>query len=193
MATNLPIPRPPRTPTPPPDNPPDEADLPPRLSYNPNGLFPEAHTGLYPRELANSQAWSPTRATFNSVSPGYMQSGSGENGTGPFNFKPTVLSKSPVMKSVCEDGMQLRSPLTDMFRTLARGEVTSTSIVVFRIRSFWSRLPEPPWPCQIRFLFRRQKNIEPACLKSKTPGFGGASVICSLLGIRSGPPTALWQ
>ncbi|OXV11096.1 hypothetical protein Egran_01142 [Elaphomyces granulatus] len=97
MATNLPIPRPPRTPTPPPD---DETDIPSELSYNPNGLFPDTHTGFYPRELANFQgSWSPTRATFNSMSPGYIQTGSSENGTGPFNFKPTVLSKSPVVKS----------------------------------------------------------------------------------------------
>jgi hypothetical protein len=142
MATNLPIPRPPRTPTPPPDN---ETDLPSELSYNPNGLFPDTHTGFYPRELVNFQgSWSPTRATFNSMSPGYIQNGSSENGTGPFNFKPTILSKSPVVKSVCEVGMELRSQLTNIFRILGRDEVTSTSIVAYRIRSSWNRLPGLP-------------------------------------------------
>ncbi|KAF7594678.1 Endoplasmic reticulum zinc transporter [Aspergillus hancockii] len=104
MASNLPIPRPPRTPTPPPDDPsttPDDSGL---SGHDKNSLSPLVDTvpPLRNSSIAeDSTRLSPTRAAFNlSPSDNAPQNGQGDNGSaGPFNFQTTTMAKSPVVKS----------------------------------------------------------------------------------------------
>jgi hypothetical protein len=105
MASNLPIPQPPRTPTPPPDDPsiaPDHSGL---GGQDKDSLSPLVDTlpPLRNSSIAeDSTRLSPTRASFNlSPSDNAPQNGQGDNGSpGPFNFQTTTMAKSPVVKSV---------------------------------------------------------------------------------------------
>lgn len=107
MASNLPIPLPPRTPTPPLD------DLPsaPNHGSNPGALdqdslsplkdtFAQSRSGL---DTEDRKHLSPTRATFNlnpSESAVQNHGQSDPDPSGPFNFKTSTMAKSPVIKSV---------------------------------------------------------------------------------------------
>ncbi|KAL4754935.1 hypothetical protein BDW72DRAFT_164700 [Aspergillus terricola var. indicus] len=101
MASDMPLPVPPRTPTPPPDEPhsafsfpsrpPDRDTLSPLVESFPhrNGSDTEDRNRL-----------SPTRASFNSLSADTTQpNGQSEVSPGPFNFQTTTMAKSPVVKS----------------------------------------------------------------------------------------------
>lgn len=104
MASNLPIPIPPRTPTPPPDDPPSTSSQSPRLqdkdSLSPlRDTFPNLRGSLDP---SDANRLSPTRAGFNlSPADALQPSDQSDNASaGPFNFKTTTMAKSPVVKSV---------------------------------------------------------------------------------------------
>ncbi|KAH8704069.1 cation efflux family protein family [Talaromyces proteolyticus] len=100
MASSLPIPEPPRTPTPPPED--QDFNAPAHQLFNPDALSPMHNRTQLERSGGNtmnsSQPASPMSPTFGSAS------GDGNNGNasldpGPFNFQPTVLAKTPVAKS----------------------------------------------------------------------------------------------
>lgn len=103
MASDLPIPRPPRTPTPPPDDPPARDDVASQPSYDPNSLSPMMEP--LPHQDGAAAGGTNTSTPADSVSvdtPAQTQNSSTGDATaaGPFNFKPTVLAKGPVVKSV---------------------------------------------------------------------------------------------
>lgn len=114
MASELPIPAPPRTPTPLPDEEHQGMDglgldgvitSPTELSFDPNSLSPMRDHFLTGRYGSLSNPLSPgTPASFYSAmsndSAGSQSTVSGEDGRQPFNFQPMALSKSPVTKSV---------------------------------------------------------------------------------------------
>ncbi len=105
MASSMPIPAPPRTPTPPPE----EIAHPGGLGldgipyattgevlYDPNSLSPadpDAHFGSMSANMISPATGS---SVFTSTS---LESGKGEPPS-PFNFQTTTLAKSPVVKSV---------------------------------------------------------------------------------------------
>ncbi|KAJ5082573.1 hypothetical protein N7532_011616 [Penicillium argentinense] len=111
MASNLPLPIPPRTPTPPSDDGRDQHV--PRMipglgvSVNRDSLSPLKES--FPRtntlDPMNADRLSPTKSSFNlstraadAVSP--SKNGSSDSPpAGPFNFNTTVMAKSPVVKS----------------------------------------------------------------------------------------------
>src|SRR2546423_7204925 len=113
-ASLLPIPQPPRTPTPPMDE--QESNglgldgvggaTPGRVTYNPQNLSPgrpDSSSSYYaggfsaPLGLSNNDAlYSPLTPRNRSDS----QSVRSDDGSGPFNFEPAALAKSPVVKSV---------------------------------------------------------------------------------------------
>lgn len=115
-ASSMPIPQPPRTPTPPIDESLAQTGLglqgvasatPARLrsDYNPYNLSPmnpESQSSSFggmsaPLASANTDTfYSPLTTTSRRSS----MSARSEDGSGPFNFEPTVLSKSPLVKSV---------------------------------------------------------------------------------------------
>ncbi|PVH94832.1 hypothetical protein DM02DRAFT_538671 [Periconia macrospinosa] len=113
MASNMPLPLPPRTPTPPPDNDPDAADhhaSPVNPGFNPNALHPNTLSplsatfgsldSLSQRTTPNS-LYSPDRASFlptpatiltggsdNEASSLSGASDNAQNAPNPFNFQP---------------------------------------------------------------------------------------------------------
>lgn len=122
MASNLPVPAPPRTPTPPPDDQPQSEYLsglgldgflnsPAKSSFDPNSLSPmdenfptrshRSTNGMGPPPLL-----APSPTDTNSLSPMSIDSAGSqtsvmvEDGKGVFQFQPTTLSKSPITKSV---------------------------------------------------------------------------------------------
>lgn len=108
MASNLPIPIPPRTPTPPPDDPPG-APMPSEATLyeqqNTSRLSPLVDTFPPPRSPSDAGSrgrLSPTKSSFGpSPVEAAAQDGSYDDGSGPFNFNTVTLAKSPVGKSVC--------------------------------------------------------------------------------------------
>jgi len=104
MATTMPIPLPPRTPTPPPDEPSPQRQPtfdPVALSavpFNSNALSPHH---LEPEYMASSSVYmapmTPEKQTATAMG---SVSGEGGQAGGPFNFQPATLAKSPVIKSV---------------------------------------------------------------------------------------------
>ncbi|GKZ39386.1 endoplasmic reticulum zinc transporter [Aspergillus brasiliensis] len=103
MASNLPIPIPPRTPTPPPDDSPNTSNQSPHLhdkdSLSPlRDTFPNLRGSLDP---SDANRLSPTRAGFNlSPADALQPTDQSDNGSaGPFNFKTTTMAKGPVVKS----------------------------------------------------------------------------------------------
>ena len=158
MANNMPIPAPPRTPTPPPeDTQPGMAGLgldgmgdllsPTKMSFDPNTLSPMRENfalGRYATgtsgTASSSQPLSPTstNSIYSSMSTESNGSYAGTpvlDGKGPFNFQPMSLAKSPISKSV---GTLLYShypyPINLWTRVLARGAVINTSIAVYHIK-----------------------------------------------------------
>lgn len=116
MASNLPLPIPPRTPTPLSDDATDQYA--PRMSagipVDRDGLSPLRDT--FPKsaslDAASQDRLSPTKASFNlgagpadTVTP--IQNGSSDSTmAGPFNFNTTVMAKGPVAKSVYHTGLR---------------------------------------------------------------------------------------
>ncbi|GIK04485.1 endoplasmic reticulum zinc transporter [Aspergillus viridinutans] len=109
MASKLPIPRPPRTPTPPSDDPTSVTDGQPRrgfaVSYDKDALSPLSpmvdNFSQNGSNVEDRDRLSPTRSSFKlSPTDGSVQSGASDHGSaGPFNFQTTTMAKGPVMKS----------------------------------------------------------------------------------------------
>lgn len=109
MASNLPLPIPPRTPTPPSDDGRDQYA--PRMfqgvSVDRDSLSPLKDS--FPRSITldqtSSDRLSPTKSSFSLSSRAADTSAVAQNGSsdsnamGPFNFNTTVMSKGPVVKS----------------------------------------------------------------------------------------------
>lgn len=102
MASNLPIPIPPRTPTPPPDEPvPSPTDV--SHEQNVSRLSPLVDTFPPPRspvDVGSRNLLSPTKSISGPSPVEAAQSGSSDDGSGPFNFNTVSMAKSPVVKSV---------------------------------------------------------------------------------------------
>ncbi|RAL07643.1 cation efflux family protein family [Aspergillus homomorphus CBS 101889] len=104
MASNLPIPIPPRTPTPPADDPASGAFEPSSALYDKDSLSPLRDTFTPARsalDVNDPTRLSPTRAGFN-LSPANARSQAEQSdnvSAGPFNFQTTTMAKSPVVKS----------------------------------------------------------------------------------------------
>ena len=120
MASDLPIPIPPRTPTPPTPAI-EEQDTtglrldglsqaqPAQVTFDPNSLSPMSETfqfGSMNSTMAlSSNPLSPasTNSIYSSMSldsAGNPKTGSSEEDSGPFNFQPAALAKTPVAVSV---------------------------------------------------------------------------------------------
>lgn len=110
MASNMPLPIPPRTPTPPSDDATGQyaTHLDSGVPIDRDSLSPLKDT--FPRsatlESGSQDRLSPTKASFNldprSADPTTaMQNGASDTTpAGPFNFNTTVMAKGPVVKSV---------------------------------------------------------------------------------------------
>lgn len=164
MASNLPLPIPPRTPSPLSD------DVMVHSSYAHAGVsidrdalsplkesFPPISAALEP---VKSDRLSPTKASFSfGTSPPEngtpTQTGLGDSASaGPFNFNTTVMAKSPVVKSVSLLSLlnyckQLLILTPD--RILGNAVATNTSTAVSRIRSSSNPLHARPSRCPIPF------------------------------------------
>lgn len=204
MASNLPIPLPPRTPTPPPDDPPSAPDNSSRLgAQDKDSLSPLVDSFPPQRGSLNTEGsnrLSPTRASFTlSPSDNVPQNSQGDNGSaGPFNFKTTTMAKSPVVKSVSPSVLFRWNCIGNdadccsiAYRTLASDVDISISIVVYRTRYSLSHHPGPHWPCLIRCRYRLSRSAVRVCRKNRKRGFGGVCAICLsphiLFGVRTGP------
>lgn len=110
--SSMPIPRPPRTPTPPME---EEANnglgldanvVHARTTYNPNNLSPikPDHPSGYFGAGRSAPLSSSNAESFYSPLPTYgrrdSQSARSDDASSPFNFEPTALAKSPIAKSV---------------------------------------------------------------------------------------------
>jgi hypothetical protein len=103
MADSLPIPRPPRTPTPPPDDSSDLVNSSLHFLYDLNALHPETHLGPHFKDstdVGGTRTSNSTPKTSSPISMDVPHSTMGDAESRPFNFKPTVLAKGPVVKSV---------------------------------------------------------------------------------------------
>jgi hypothetical protein len=105
MASKMPIPQPPRTPTPPPDDFPEQNIVSSQAAFNSHEFLPTMVSTKQPSELAahgDLNMLSPTSPATGSFTEDIMHNGtSGPAQPNPFNFQPTVLAKSSGMKSVC--------------------------------------------------------------------------------------------
>lgn len=105
MASQLPIPQPPRTPTPPPDDFTEQNIVSSREAFDSNALSPMMSSTKEPGGLAahgDQNTLSPTTPAIVSFPVDAMDNGTlGTAERNPFNFQPTVLAKSSGMKSVC--------------------------------------------------------------------------------------------
>lgn len=103
MASNMPLPVPPRTPTPPPDDPPSASVI-PSQELGRDTLSPLVESFASPRNPSASEdpdRLSPTKASFNLSVDAAQPNGQSDNvSSGPFNFQTTTMAKSPVVKSV---------------------------------------------------------------------------------------------
>ncbi|KAL2828427.1 cation efflux family-domain-containing protein [Aspergillus cavernicola] len=102
MASTLPLPVPPRTPTPPPDDSPSASSY-PSHALDRDALSPLVESFQSSRNTPDSEdrnRLSPTTASFNfNQSADATQNGQSDNVSGPFNFKTAIMAKSPVVKS----------------------------------------------------------------------------------------------
>ena len=168
-----PIPLPPRTPTPPPDD--DESlnrfqNSPTKSAFDPTSLSPMdenfpviryasgpgfATTTLPLSSADTNSIYSPMSVDSN-ASYGGNGHLSAEDAKGAFNFQPASMAKAPVIKSVRFSNRALEHlELMQMCRTLVKGEVTSTSTAVYPINSSSSPNLAHPLPCLIPSLFPR--------------------------------------
>jgi hypothetical protein len=152
MASNIPLPIPPRTPTPPSDEVTDHyaAQINSGVAVDRDALSPLRDT--FPRSVSldpgNGDRLSPTKSSFN-LSPGPADSTTVQNGSsdstaaGPFNFNTTVMAKGPVVKSVCWDRVHCgynSNLYSSCTRTLDSVVATNTSTVVSHTK-YSSNLP----------------------------------------------------
>ncbi|EXJ79473.1 hypothetical protein A1O1_08737 [Capronia coronata CBS 617.96] len=93
MADSMPIPLPPRTPTPPPDEPSSLQDMP---VFDPE--TPLDSNSLSPLHIEQREHMASPGSSYISPTTPDKPSANG-NGAGPFNFQPATLAKSPVVKS----------------------------------------------------------------------------------------------
>ncbi len=119
MAFTLPIPAPPGTPTPPPEDQPGGEHVlglgldgflnsPARSTFDPSSLSPldqtfqaERYGSMKPSpNPVNSADASSSHGRISTDSPGGQSGTMMEDGKGVFQFQPTTLAKSPVSKSV---------------------------------------------------------------------------------------------
>lgn len=188
MALAFPIPAPPRTPTPPEDDPADMAGLgldgvmdflsPSTATFDPNALSPMTEHFNPGRYGSNSQPLSPaspnSQYSFMSVENNGSIDETLQENKGPFNFKPMPLAKSPITKSVSIQSMiHLQTAINGFSRVSANVGVTNTNTVVSPIRYFSSQPLALPSLFQTLYRSPLLKNAGTACLGSKTPDFGG--------------------
>lgn len=165
MATNMPLPLPPRTPTPPPDDDDLRHDSQPSPEYpafnpnslHPNGLSPLSATFASPTDSLSQRAtpsslYSPDRASFLSTTPATAVTTISENETSPlnapesaanapnpFNFQPVsyMPAKTPTKQvAVCQHPFYVYGTIAKLRRISAGDVDTSTSTVASHIRSF---------------------------------------------------------
>ncbi|KAJ6160591.1 hypothetical protein N7470_003987 [Penicillium chermesinum] len=103
MASSIPLPIPPRTPTPPSDDGAHHVSRSPGVPIDRDSLSPlrETFTRSIPLDAKGQDRLSPTKSSF-SLSPGLSDAKNGSVDTataGPFNFDTTVMAKGPVVKS----------------------------------------------------------------------------------------------
>lgn len=204
MASNLSLPIPPRTPTPPADdNYNDAANNP--VPIDRDALSPLRDT--FPKSVSldpSSQSLlSPTKASFN-LNAGSVDMATSPNGSldatpaGPFNFNTTVMAKAPVVKSVRALCLKvthiMNSSLTPAFvRTLDNVVVTSTSTVVYHTKSSSNLHLERLWLFRTPFPFQHSRNAVLACRRSRRHASGGVFAICLWLHIHCGWHMDRWQ
>jgi hypothetical protein len=184
MASN-PIPLPPRTPTPPPEDPDAISHNTSGLgiegmTLNPNTLSP-MHPNIVPRYDTTTSSFSDRSGPSTplmSMANGAMTETVSEDGKNPFNFQPTAytIPKSPVIKSVSKLFIPATSSLTES-RVLVNGVATNTSTAVSLIRYSSSPLLDRPHFFQSPFQYPPLKNVEKQCQKSKSSGHTGVSAM----------------
>lgn len=193
----MPVPAPPRTPTPPLDESAPQSGqgldgIPhataTEILYDPNSLSPadpNAHFGSMSANMV-----SPAGA--NSVYSPMSLDGGKNDIPSPFNFQTTTLAKSPVVKSVryihnnlLRPSRVTRNRLT-YARILVKDVVTNTSTAVSHIRSSWSLLLEHHYRYRILCPSLHLLNAAQACRKIRRQGFGGVCVTSRLLGMHCG-------
>jgi hypothetical protein len=195
MASTLPIPLPPRTPTPPSPGlqEPDMAglglegvsqDSPAKVTFDPNSLSPMSESFRF--NYMNSAMVSP--ADTNPLSPastnshysgmsvdsaGNPRTGSSDEGSGPFNFQTTTLSKSPIAKSVRRTCLRVESALM-CNRTLVKDVGTNTCAAACHTRYSKNHLQELPLHCPIPSQYQHSKSAVLACRRNRKQDSGGA-------------------
>lgn len=125
-ASSMPIPRPPGTPTPPMEeavgrgrgNEGIASPTPARVAYNPNNLSPirpDHPSGCFGGGMSAALSSSTTPSFYSPLTRSSRrdsQSARSDDGSGPFNFEPTTLAKSPMAKSVRHlPGLSLSPPV----------------------------------------------------------------------------------
>lgn len=192
MASGLPIPLPPRTPTPPPDNnlasPAENISMgyQQQGSLDPASLSPLTDTfpssgssGIFFSPLAargiNAYQFVPIDASWNSYRRPSLDVPS------PFNFKPTTLAKTPVLKSVYISFLSGNSGnyanVRGYDRTSDSAVGTNTNTAAYLTRYSLNHLQGHPWLFQIRCQSQRLKNTARACPETKRLGSGGVYAI----------------
>ncbi len=197
MASSMPVPAPPRTPTPPPDENPPENGLgldgiphatATEILCDPNSLSPadpNAHFGSMSANMVSPAGGSSV------YSPLSLDSGKCDISS-PFNFQTTTLAKSPVVKSVRHihgDLLRLSRVIRNRLtyaRILVKDVVTNTSTAVSPIRSSWSLLLGHRYRYRILCLSLHFRSAAQACRKIRRQGFGGVCVISRLQGMQCG-------
>lgn len=180
MANTMPIPLPPRTPTPPPDessSPQKQPTFDPTAPFDPNALSPHHLEPDY-IAMAASSNYASAMTPEKQIAPGI---GIGSvNEKGPFNFQTATLAKSPVIKSVCDPLTKKPNPnpkgtgkplivviftelLTrvTMYRILASDGATSINTAVYPTRSSSNLLLVRHRLCQPPSLSQRLRNAGP--------------------------------
>ena len=108
MASNLPIIEAPQSPSPPPDEDGNSGlgvsnvaqAAPATITFDPNALSPVSQHFQFGSMSASISSPASIYSSMSVDSAGNSKSGRSEDGSGPFNFQPTTLAKSPVIKSV---------------------------------------------------------------------------------------------
>ena len=200
-SSDRPIPLPPRTPTPPPeDNLDGFSNSPTKSVYDPTALSPmdenfsPARTGPIPTfattnlalaETDTNSIYSPmsmdSNESGNINSSRKMNSLMVEDTNGVFNFQPATMAKAPVSaKSVCQSAFRSYCPytrLTEAFigRLWDNDAATNTNTAAYPISSSSNLLLAPLYPSPILSPFPLSKNAAAACRASRTTAYTGPS------------------
>lgn len=213
MAITNPIPAPPRTPTPPPDDGPSEmrglgldgiGDLlsPTNDGYDPHALSPMSENfaagryGSSPPKSLSGRPLGPAspNSLYSSISADSNGTSGSQDGKNPFNFQPMSLAKSPVMKSVsicvyvAEQG-----PNETSIRVSVSDGVTNTNTVAYPTRSSSNLRLERRLRCLTPSMYPPSRNAGAACPASRKHGSGGASATWWSPPTRSGALRAPWH